>query len=113
MDDDFLEAYKQFVPQWQAPKPPIEYRVYYEPNTGKILCYTNEKIAGEYILVDAETFSCNRFDLTVKNGKLHEPEPVIGKLQPNTTGTATHVNNIGLVSRDGSGTTWGMPKHGD
>ena len=107
MDDEFLKAFNQFTEQWARPMPQPEFRIYYNSHTGEILAYSMEKIVGDYILVDKNTWHENRYDLRVVNGKLVKPDPIIVKLRPGSTGTPTHPQDVSVVSRD-SNTKWGL-----
>ena len=93
--DEFLKAWSEI--QWSNTNPVIEYRIYYEPDTGIILDYTNEIRKGTYIIVDRETFAKHRFDLKVKKGVLVAPKPSIGKLIPGSKGQACHPIDITII----------------
>ena len=98
--DEFTKAWNEF--QWSTtPPPPIEFRVYYDSATGEILYYTTESHAGDYILVDKDTFHRNRFDWCVKNGKMHAPMLLRAKLRPDTIGTACHAQDITIIAQQG------------
>lgn len=78
---------------------PVEFRVYYDPQTGQILNYTNEDLPGKYIIVDKDTFHKHRFDCLVKDDRLVPFKLPIGKLIPSETGTACHVHDITVIAR--------------
>ena len=103
--DEFLKAWAEFQQNISAPVE-IEYRVYYDPTSGKVLQYTTEKIEGEYILVDKNTFAQNRFDYKVSEGKLIPPVGNIGKLRPDTKGTACHPADITIIVADSDAQYW-------
>lgn len=92
--DEFLKALREFRPE---PPQPIEFRVYYRPEDGSIIGYTNETWPGDYIIVDPQVFHENRFDLRVKNQKLTYPKPTTGKLRPGDKGTACHPQDITII----------------
>ena len=97
--DEFLKAWNEI--KWSAAPPPIEYRVYYDASNGKILFYTTESPPGEYILVDRDTFHCNRFDWTVEKGKMCPPRSVITKLRPDDNGTPCDARDITIIAQPG------------
>lgn len=47
----------------------VEYRIYYDDN-GEVLCYTNETLEGNYLLVDSLTFAEARMDIKILGGKI-------------------------------------------
>lgn len=75
----------------------IEYRVYYDPETGSILNYTNEELPGDYILVDKDVFARHRFDCSIKDGKMIPYRLPMAKLVPGDQGTACDPNDITLL----------------
>ena len=101
--DEFLKAWNNF--QWPDALPTVEYRVYYDPDSGKILRYTTESHEGEYILVDNDVFHANRFDWFVKNGKMHPPAALgRAKLRPSEDGTPCHALDITIIATSGDKT---------
>lgn len=55
---------------WESPKiEKPEFRLYYDDN-GKVICYTCEKLPGQYIIIDAATFAESRPDVRVIDRKL-------------------------------------------
>ena len=101
--DEFWKAVAGI--DWTAPPPP-EYRVYYDPATGSIIEYTTEHREGSFILVDRETFACNRFEPQVREGRLVWPGPQIAKLVPGTEGTACDPRDITIVSSEPGSQHW-------
>jgi hypothetical protein len=83
----------------------IEYRLYYDENTGEPLSYSTEELDETFIQVTAEQFNQHRYDVRVKNGKLVQLKPGIGKLVPADSGTKTDSTDISLISTD-SNTHW-------
>jgi hypothetical protein len=62
-DDDYVIL-------WEAPKIiPPEFRLYYN-ETGKVICYTCEKLDGNYIVIDASIYAAGRPDVRVIDGKI-------------------------------------------
>jgi hypothetical protein len=69
---------------WEAPKiVPPEFRLYYDEK-GKVICYTCEKLEGNYIIIDALTYAEGRPDIRVIDGKIVKvaTNVVITKLVP-------------------------------
>ena len=69
---------------WEAPvivKP--EFRLYYD-DTGHVVCYTCEKLEGNYIVIDAMTFAESRPDIRVVEGKITTAQEggFVSKLMP-------------------------------
>lgn len=96
-DDEFLKALRLFQP----PLPrEIEFRVYYNTNTGEILNYTNDDLPGDYILVDQETFARHRFDCKIKDGKIVPYRLPVGKLIPGDSGTPCASDDISIIASE-------------
>ena len=67
---------------FEAPKiVPPEFRLYYD-DTGRVICYTCEKLPGKYIVIDKNTFAEARPDIRVVDGKVSKAKQraVISKL---------------------------------
>jgi hypothetical protein len=67
---------------WEPkPLPKIEFRLYYD-DKGKVVCYTCEKLEGNYIVIDAETYAIGRPDVRVIDGKISTvaPSAIVTKL---------------------------------
>lgn len=61
---------EELIILWESPKiVPPEFRLYYD-NKGKVICYTCDKIQGNYIVIDKETYAESRPDVRVIDGKL-------------------------------------------
>lgn len=55
---------------WEAPKiVKPEFRLYYD-DKGHVVCYTCDKLDGNYIVIDATTFAEGRPDIRVIDGKI-------------------------------------------
>lgn len=84
---------------WEAPKiVPPEFRLYYD-ESGKVLCYTCEKLEGNYIVIDAATFAQGRPDVRVINGKISQvsPNAIISKLMPDEIGISCSDQDISVI----------------
>lgn len=92
--DEFWKAVAEV--NWSKP-PEIEYRIYYDAETGQILDYTTESRSGDFIVVDRETFARHRFEPKVKNGTLTWPTAARSKLTPADSGTACHPQDITIL----------------
>jgi hypothetical protein len=93
--DEFWKAVAEV--NW-APPPPPEYRVYYDPATGDIIEYTTEHHDGEFIVVDRETFACNRFEPKIRDGRITWPGPQITKLVHSAEGTTCDPYDITIIT---------------
>jgi len=50
----------------------VEFRLYYDDN-GSVVCYTSEAsvtMPHNYIIIDAFTYACSRYDVRVINGEI-------------------------------------------
>lgn len=97
----------------QAPKP-IEFRLYYDDD-GNVLCYTTEKLEGNFIVITPEIFAQCRHDVKVINGKLQEKISgmVLSMLELSNVGVRTSGEDVSIVvGNDYMGTinTWEL-KH--
>ena len=93
-DSEFLKALREFSAE--APRP-IEYRIYYDPENGKILDYTTDDLPGKYIIVNQVIFQQHRFDCKIENGQIVEPKVSIGKLSPADNGTPCHPDDVTII----------------
>jgi hypothetical protein len=100
---------EDYVITWEAPKLIApEFRLYYDDN-GKVICYTGDKsIEGNYIVIDALTFAEGRPDVRVIDGKLSRAQPnaVVYKLMPHEDGIMCAMDDISIVTSEGSVTKW-------
>lgn len=89
---------------WEAPKIiPPEFRLYYEEDTGKVICYTCEKLEGKYLVIDALTYAQARPDIRIINGKISTVQNhcVVSKLMPNTEeGQPCESEDVSVVALD-------------
>jgi hypothetical protein len=83
------------------PPPPPEFRLYYDEN-GNVICYTGEKLEGNYIVVDNDTFAQARHDVRVIDGKVIYNSNItqINKLKPSDTGILTSKEDVTLILDD-------------
>lgn len=91
---------EEFVIVWEAPKIiPPEFRLYYDEK-GKVVCYTCEKLEGNYIVIDKDTYAEGRPDVRVVDGKLVKSYDsiVIAKLELNNTeGVYTSTEDVSII----------------
>ena len=88
---------------WEAPKIiPPEFRLYYN-DKGHVICYSCEKLEGQYIVIDALTYAIARPDVRIIDGKISTvaPEAVVYKLMPADKGKECAIEDISIIS-DGS-----------
>ena len=85
----------------------IEYRLYYNNETGEPIEYSNENLSGDYIVVTKEQYAAGRHDVIVKDKAIVPVEELkyIRKLVPSFSGTACHKSNVLLVEK-ASNTKW-------
>lgn len=79
------EQQEEYILFWEAPKIEApEFRLYYDEK-GHVITYTCEKLEGDYIVIDAQTFAEGRPDARVIDGKLvrANSSAVVSKLKPN------------------------------
>jgi len=75
-----------------------EFRLYYDEK-GKVVCYTCEKLEGNFIVVDASTFAQARPDVRVVDGKITTvtANAVVSKLMPCDSGKECVKQDISIV----------------
>jgi len=105
---------EEFISFVYTPPPPVEFRLYYGED-GKVITYTCEKLEGNYIIVDAQTFAEARPDVQVVDGKVTRivPKVMISKLKPSTQGTLTYKDDISLIAKEETTETqyWKLTSH--
>jgi len=82
----------------QAPLVKPEFRLY-DDDKGKVLFYSCEKLEGNYIVIDAETYAIGRPDLRVIDGKISTAvaSAVVSKLMPSDDGITCAEEDISIV----------------
>lgn len=100
------ETFTFIAPKIELP----ELRVYYD-NDGNIICYSCEKLDGNFLVIDKETYAEGRHDLKVIEGKLTAVNSryTIFKLKPNINGIKCASEDINIIVDDdynGSTTSW-------
>jgi hypothetical protein len=75
-----------------------EFRLYYD-DTGAVVCYTCEKLDGNYIVIDAQIYAEGRHDLKVLNGKIVKnfSNAVIARLTKDIEGTLCSVEDMSII----------------
>jgi hypothetical protein len=89
---------------WEAPKIiPPEFRLYYDKN-GKVVCYSCEKLEGDFIVIDAFAFAVARPDVRVIDGKIStvKASSVVFKLMPSldSDGEICIAEDVSIVVND-------------
>jgi hypothetical protein len=88
---------------WEAPVVvPPELRLYYD-DTGHVICYTCEKLDGNYIVIDALTFAQGRPDIRVVDGRISTVSSnlVVSKLMPDEhEGVTCAFDDISIITND-------------
>lgn len=107
-----IDDTEEYVITWEAPvieKP--EFRLYFD-DRGKVICYTCEKLEGEYIVIDALTFAEARPDVRVIDGKVIKPGTgsVISRLYPSDTGILCEIEDISILTET-NGKYWKLKTH--
>jgi hypothetical protein len=95
---------EEHVIVWQAPEIIApEFRLYYD-DKGYLICYTCEKLDGNYIVIDALTFAEGRPDVRVADGRLVRASTgsVVSKLQieldPESGSVLCEVEDISIIT---------------
>lgn len=91
---------EDYVIYWEAPvieKP--EFRLYYD-DKGSVVCYTGEKLEGNYIVIDSLTFAEARPDVKVVDGKLVKASSggVASRLFPSNEGVLCEVEDVSIIT---------------
>lgn len=93
---------------WEAPKIEApEFRLYYDEDTGKVICYSCEKLEGKYLVIDALTYAQARPDVRIIDGKISTASnhAIVSKLMPHpTNGQLCEAEDISVVSVEGENT---------
>jgi hypothetical protein len=100
---------EDYVIVWEDPvieKP--EFRLYRD-DKGYVVCYTCEKLEGNYIVVDTMTFAEARPDVRVVDGRLVRvsANAVISRLYPDDKGVLCEKEDISIIA-DRDGIYWKM-----
>jgi hypothetical protein len=98
--EELLKALGKFIPD---PPRKIEFRVYYDPDSGEVLEYTTDPREGSFLVVSKDTFHENRFDVRIKDGKIIRIKPSLGKLIPAESGTPCDPQDVSIVIDDTPG----------
>jgi len=88
------------TPKVEAP----EFRLYYD-NNGNLICYSCEKLEGNYMVIDAITYAAARPDVKVIDGRIVNVSNsfVISKLKPSAAeGIECLSEDISIVANKNS-----------
>lgn len=91
-----------YITIWEAPKiVPPEFRLYYD-EVGKVICYSCEKLEGNYIVIDSLTYAQGRPDIRVIDGRIStvQTHAIISKLIPNIQGIVCASEDVSIVIED-------------
>jgi hypothetical protein len=75
-----------------------EFRLYYD-DTGTITCYSCEKLEGNYIVINAQTYAESRHDIKVVDGKIttNFSNAVVTRFTKDTEGTLCSVEDMSII----------------
>lgn len=106
--DNFWKVWNSFT--WPEPTPVI-YRCYYHDD-GTVDFYTMEDLPGNYIEIEQQIYVLAPWPARVVDGRLQilQPKTVVQKLQPDSTGTLCHKQDVSVVVKD-KGTYWNYQQH--
>lgn len=111
MNDAFIESLKLFKTQEHVIE--REYRLYYDIETGEPRFYTMEELPGDYIKVDAKTYSIGDYNIKIVDQQiqsLNDSVRAYTKLVPSDTGQACHRDNVMIVDQSSSN-KWILKKY--
>jgi hypothetical protein len=96
-----MNSDQDYIILFEAPKiEKPEFRLYYDKQ-GKVVCYTCEKLEGDFIIVDALTYAASRPDVRVVNGTIFKNlATVICKIKPSDNGQRCVREDISIVVDD-------------
>jgi len=90
---------EEYILVWESPKIQLpEFRLYYD-DKGNVICYTCEKLEGNYIVIDARTYAEGRPDLKVVDGRISTKASnlVVSKLKPDTEGVDCSLEDVSIL----------------
>jgi hypothetical protein len=100
---------EEIIILWEAPKiVPPEFRLYYD-EAGKVICYTCEKLEGNYLIIDATTFAQARPDVRIIDGKISTAanNAIVSKLMPHPSeGQLCEAEDVSVISTSPKSTKW-------
>lgn len=79
----------------------VEHRLYYDDN-GDLVCYTSEKLEGNYIVIDELTMAIGNPFVRVVDGKIVQPNAgyIITKLVPSNSGTSCSIEDVCIITNE-------------
>lgn len=110
MSDAFFEALKNLEIHVSSP---LEYRLYYDPESGQPLFYSSTSEAGTYIVVDQQTYNEGDYHIVVKDGKITKLNSIKSykKIVPSKNGTSTRRDNVMIIAEQGQ--QWALKNYED
>ena len=92
----------------------VEMRLYYD-DSGNVICYTCDKLEGQYIVIDKQVYAECRFDIKVIDGKIVKPQDsiIIEKMEMSDEGYNTAFEDVNILVNDYSGKTlkWKLKRY--
>ena len=100
---------QDYVVLYEAPKiEKPELRLYYD-DKGRVICYSCEKLEGNYIVIDNQIYAECRYDLRVVEGKIVRQTyaSVVSRLYINKNeGELCEPEDISILTTDKNGARW-------
>ena len=90
---------EEYILFWEAPKVEApEFRLYYD-DKGNVICYTCEKLEGNYLIIDKQTYAEARPDVRVVDGRISTVNPayIITKIMPSEEGIDCEIEDVSII----------------
>lgn len=105
-----LEEFNKFAEQKNND---IEFRLYYD-NDGNPLFYTTEKLEGNFVIIDNETYSRGDYqNIKVKDGKILQKNPLDSAklVKHDSEGFCCNTKDISIIDETNNGQRWKLKTH--
>lgn len=100
-----MSEQEEYILIWEAPKlEKPEFRLYYD-DKGHVVTYTCEKLPGNYVVIDSQTFAEGRPDIRVVDGRIvsSNSSAVVSKLvQDSKEGIICSAEDISILVNSSS-----------